>query len=600
MFYTTNMTKEKAKKSAVAALVLAGAIAISGIIGSSNDKIEPISFNGSEINFSYTDDNAGEDLIIYTDQKNYVSWDSAYVYFAVKNTSATDQLIKIQFAYENGGQTSKVEEFIDDVPYQITVNDYSKEKVCKVLIPPGAKEEKEVCAYEIIGTHEETEYKDEWGALEKKQPEDLKYLDQKTVPSKVTAKDQTNYSIPSGQTRYFRSKISFTQKSSGEFFINAYGSNGGYGSLDPSWYGSAGWLYRKTITIDHTKVPTADQTNFPVDVDITDANLASFAQSDGDDILFTSVDGTTKLDHEIEIYTSATGRLTAWVRVPTLSTSVDTVLYMYYGNAAASNQQNVNGTWNSGYLGVWHLKDGTTLSLTDSTSNGLTLTNNGTVTATVGKIDGGSAMGVGKSLTRASFASPANISVEAWGSASDISAGHGKMLVSMQPNNGNFTLDNWQLTIASDSDAPPRFLIFSGGSVAATNSSGSAVSLNTFYHIVGTYNGTDLKLYVNGTAYTTSPGVTINTNTASLYLADLEGDPGTYALPGTLDEVRISNTARAADWVTTEYNNQNATSTFYTIGTQENEPTGTPATYRVIIDGSYKVILPGEDKLLIQ
>ena len=71
-------------------------------------------------------------------------------------------------------------------------------------------------------------------------------------------------------------------------------------------------------------------------VDITDSDLAAHAQSTGNDILFTSSDGVTKLAHEIEIYTSATGRLTAWVKVPTLSTSADTVIYMYYGNASAN------------------------------------------------------------------------------------------------------------------------------------------------------------------------------------------------------------------------------------------------------------------------
>jgi len=34
---------------------------------------------------------------------------------------------------------------------------------------------------------------------------------------------------------------------------------------------------------------------------------------------------------------------------------------------------------------------------------------------------------------------------------------------------------------------------------------------------------------------------------------------------GAIDEVRISNSARPADWIATEYNNQNSPATFYTI-----------------------------------
>ncbi|GAH11312.1 unnamed protein product, partial [marine sediment metagenome] len=67
-------------------------------------------------------------------------------------------------------------------------------------------------------------------------------------------------------------------------------------------------------------------------VSIVDQNLADYAQADGDDILFAAADGTTKLDHEIESFDNVTGTLVAWVRIPTLSGSVDTDVYMYFGN----------------------------------------------------------------------------------------------------------------------------------------------------------------------------------------------------------------------------------------------------------------------------
>ena len=72
-------------------------------------------------------------------------------------------------------------------------------------------------------------------------------------------------------------------------------------------------------------------------------------------------DGATKLAHEIETYNGAPGQLIAWVQVPSLSPATNTVLYMYYGNAAAANQQNPTGVWDSHYEGVWHLPNGTTL-----------------------------------------------------------------------------------------------------------------------------------------------------------------------------------------------------------------------------------------------
>ena len=38
---------------------------------------------------------------------------------------------------------------------------------------------------------------------------------------------------------------------------------------------------------------------------------------------------------------------------------------------------------------------------------------------------------------------------------------------------------------------------------------------------------------------------------------------------GQIDEVRVSNIARSAAWIQTEYNNQSSPATFYTVGTAE-------------------------------
>ena len=87
-----------------------------------------------------------------------------------------------------------------------------------------------------------------------------------------------------------------------------------------NWYNDD-WKYRKKITIDNTKVD-ATLSDFPVLVSLTtDSELSNNARSDGFDILFTSSDGTSKLKHEIEKYTTGTGLIVAWVKVPSLSSS---------------------------------------------------------------------------------------------------------------------------------------------------------------------------------------------------------------------------------------------------------------------------------------
>ncbi len=121
------------------------------------------------------------------------------------------------------------------------------------------------------------------------------------------------------------------------------------------WYNS-NWIYRKAITIDHTKVPNTNQSNFPVLVSLTsDAGLSSHALSNGNDILFTSSDGITKIPYQRENYTG--GTLNAWVKVPVVSSTQNTVIYMYYGNPNASDQQDAANVWDANYAGVYHVNE---------------------------------------------------------------------------------------------------------------------------------------------------------------------------------------------------------------------------------------------------
>ena len=76
----------------------------------------------------------------------------------------------------------------------------------------------------------------------------------------------------------------------------------------------------------------------------------------------------SKLDHEIENFNSDTGALTAWVRIPSLSGSTNTEIYIYYGNGSCPSQENANGVWDANYQMVQHLEE-TSGTHQDSTSN---------------------------------------------------------------------------------------------------------------------------------------------------------------------------------------------------------------------------------------
>lgn len=341
------------------------------------------------------------------------------------------------------------------------------------------------------------------------------------------------------------------------------------------WYSSS-WTYRKPITIDNTKVAgSADHTNFPVLVDLTDTGLQANAQADGDDVLFTSADGTTKLDHEIELYTTATGRLTAWVEIPTLDYDNDTTIYMYYGNSGASNQQNVTGVWDSNYKGVWHLKDGTTLNSEDSTSNNLDGTQTSSPTATTGQIDGGmNNSGGGYLNIGVGMPNLSTPTVSAWIKMN--TAAYTKSFVSKGYDGTNGT--GWEFrTIDSGEggfgDARVMFGTYVQGQPAPDGVySTAAMPASSWNYWTGVYDGTTWRLYKNGVQDNSSVDTAPVTSTARGGIGALDVNGAFGRVPdAVMDEVRVSNTARSADWILTEYNNQSATSTFYTIGTQETD-----------------------------
>ncbi|KKM85458.1 hypothetical protein LCGC14_1288850 [marine sediment metagenome] len=142
--------------------------------------------------------------------------------------------------------------------------------------------------------------------------------------------------------------------------------------------------YYKVITIDPTKVSgTGSHVNFPVLISLFDSDLRIDVQSNGNDIAFSN--DTDWLYHEIEefnqTYNNTHAQLVAWVRIPSLSTSVDTTIYMYYGNYTMGAREIPTGVWDANYIGVWHLSEvsGGSLAIKDSTLNANDGTDQGSV-----------------------------------------------------------------------------------------------------------------------------------------------------------------------------------------------------------------------------
>ena len=83
------------------------------------------------------------------------------------------------------------------------------------------------------------------------------------------------------------------------------------------------------ICINSTLV-TDNLTNFPIYISISSDDIKK-ARPDGYDFVFVSSDAKTKYNHEIEKWDNNSGEFLAWVNITSLSSTNDTVLFLYYG-----------------------------------------------------------------------------------------------------------------------------------------------------------------------------------------------------------------------------------------------------------------------------
>ncbi|MFX1454242.1 MAG: DUF2341 domain-containing protein [Promethearchaeota archaeon] len=337
------------------------------------------------------------------------------------------------------------------------------------------------------------------------------------------------------------------------------------------------FTYFKEITIDHIKVSgTSDLINFPALVSIFDKDLHDKVQPDGDDIMFNN--GTSWLFHEIEMfnqnYNSTHAQLIVWINLPKLSPFEDTVIRMYYGNATMQSQESSLGVWDSDYVGIWHLSEsgnGTLNEYKDSTRYGNHgQGGNGTPSYIPTRIDG--TIGYGQNFND-HFIDCGNdtvlditgnqISLQLW---MKFPASHPWM----GPFNHKGYYDGYRMVF----DVNSQILRFQLHGQDYNLQVAQGLSTDVWHHVVATYDGSFMKVYVDGLQDINTLAKSDNILSASPYPfrighADYpEGVAWTYPWLGQIDEVRVSKVARSADWIKTEYNNQFNLNEFYSLSNE--------------------------------
>jgi len=320
------------------------------------------------------------------------------------------------------------------------------------------------------------------------------------------------------------------------------------------------WSHYIDITVPAAEL-TADLTNFPLLVSVTEDELKStanggYAQSDGDDILFTLVDGTI-LDYERESCDPATGALIAWVKAPTLSHTVDNVIRCYVGNPDCADQQNAAAVW-GGYSGVWHM-DNTSSPLSDVV-NSISASVNGNVSLEQsGKI--GSATGYDGNnsyltMSNANLAlGTSDFTVETWIYCPSNATYQESIIFAGDINTSYVLLMN--------SSRQPVFSKTGVGDLIF----GPTLTTNTWHHAVVTRASGVINLFIDGSNVGTAND-SLNATSANMAIGRYIGTAGTqYSFTGNIDEFHIANTyALSAAQIAAEYANQSDPATFYTLG----------------------------------
>ena len=365
-----------------------------------------------------------------------------------------------------------------------------------------------------------------------------------------------------------------------------------------AWYDSS-WSNRLALTVDYTKVD-ADLTDFPVYLDLGQIGSGhgfwTNVQTDGDDIRITKSDETTEVPVEIVSIdtTGKTGEV-HFLADGTLSSTVDTVYYVYYGNAGASRPAvsatyGAQNVFNSDYSMALHMTGAAYTDLDDSTANDNdvaveVLSPNYNQPGKLGKAVDFSGSNSHLKINDANsldFGSTDSYTVSAW---LKVTGGFGSTRYAMQKwESGSST---YPYLLGYNTANRVNFYIYDGSKFPGVISTLNVTNSNWhLYHGVRDVANDKVRLYVDGV----ENGNTTDTTTASFLnsakigiAAQLNSTPR-YYFPGSIEEPRIVSAALSADWIATEYNNQNAPSTFYAIGAEEDAPSAGGVSSIIIID----------------
>ena len=354
----------------------------------------------------------------------------------------------------------------------------------------------------------------------------------------------------------------------GSSTIYANGTSAKVTVTAPIWL--SGWDKRVKLTIDHNDIDIT-LSNFPILVYLSnssgiDHDDVSFVfdelQSDANrkKIAVTLGDGLTQCYVEMERWDTSNEQAWLWVKVPSISNTTGTDLYLYYDRDHVDNTDYVGDpnssaaekVWDSSFKAIWHLGEATGGSgaIKDSTSNSNDGTDNGAPTlGAMGKIgyavdfDGfddcmtvpdNVSLHLGGGLTIEAW-----INIDVWGDWEDMVFKGG----------GNGDDSDYQFALVSTGLAWDGTLNGSWRTKYFDTSTDTGI----WIYAVVTHDTVTVKCYRDGSEISSQSDTgAICESTYQLGISR-EGAADRGYLDGKIDEIRIHSGARSAAWIKASY-----------------------------------------------
>lgn len=340
------------------------------------------------------------------------------------------------------------------------------------------------------------------------------------------------------------------------------------------------YSYKRTETVD-TGQMSSTETNYPALFSRTHNDFKSVGNgghvqnANGYDLnLFADNAGSpgSMLDMETTNYNASTGNVIKFAKVPSIS--VGQVVWWQYGDSSiTTSQDNVAGCWSNGFIAVYHFDDNNGATAYPDSLGTYNLTDSLSTLGFNPKIAPNDASFIAASSTFAyNLSSPVTgypHGLECWVQPQFLTGSDGVPVAFLNTANaglygaafdtydfgGNHSIDYYDYNGASS------------GGIGPVN-----ITANVWTHVFGqSASSSSRELFLNASsqgtdstalgAYSTTPnnltvGALRNNNTTRLFF------------DGYLDELRVHSSTRSSGWVTADYNNQNAPTTFWALGSE--------------------------------